>query len=116
MDYIPDPLLRQKAVSEMSRVARRSGYVVVTVPNRWYRHYNRTMQQAMREGRTDFGYEYRYSPPEIRRSLTSGGLIIEAFVSNVASVSPIWFPRVEFRLFQVLSWFGNRIGFRAKKP
>lgn len=116
IDHIPTPAERQKALEEMARVTRPGGHVVVTVPNRWNRYYDRTVRRMMAEGTSDFGFEYRYSPPELRRALSGTGMVVEEFASSLSMINPVYHAGLEGRLYRLLAPLGARIGYRCRKP
>jgi SAM-dependent methyltransferase len=123
VDHVPEEAARQRFVDEMARVTRSTGRVVLTVPNRWSRGYAKRALYLGDQGQHDF-FEYRFSPPELRRMVEHAGLEIVRFTSS----SEI--PRLAPRLFLV-RWprrplltlsnrlmrpLGVRMGVLARKP
>ena len=116
IEHIPDAKLRHKAIEEMVRVVKRSGYVIITVPNRWNLKWYLWSIKAMREGTTDFGYCYNYSPLEIRRDLIDARLRIIKYSSDFKMTYgfvpflPLGYIIERFRIY-----FGERMGYLAQK-
>jgi len=71
----------------------------------------------MREGTTDFGYCYNYSPLEIRRDLINAGLRIVKYSSDYKWIYG-FIPFIP--LDRIIEWaglhFGVRMGYLAQKP
>jgi len=98
----------------MKRVTKKRGYIILTVPNRlnlalYYDH-----KKRMREQKTDFGYEYFYTPWELRRILVRNNLKIIRFISELWLVGG--YKNYLFRIFnRALQYFGGRMGYLAQK-
>ena len=71
IDHILGKESRVRAISEMSRVLKRGGYMVITVPNRWDIRYSYRSNKLQKEGKAIFGYLYQFSPLELKKMLTS---------------------------------------------
>lgn len=116
IDHIPAPEDRWKAFREMARVTRKGGYVVVTVPNRLDLYYYYLSRRAQKTGTAPYGYEYCFTPAELRRELVQAGLIPLSFRS-IATSPFSWPSRILRRLH--LDWlekyFGARMGYLAQK-
>lgn len=113
IEHIPDSLKRKKVFSEMARVTRPGGHVVVTVSNAWSLIYRRGVEAALRNGTAKIGYECFYSPLELKREFKRVGLIPLQFASERRLVYRARIMRI---LFQGLQYFGARIGYCALKP
>ena len=117
IDHIPDKGDRAKAISEMCRVLKPEGYLVLTVPNKWDIYYSYRSNKLQREGKAIFGYEYQFSPFELKRLFKMNGLKILDCAST--SFNPYsYFDRLlrKFRLAKLKIYFGTRFGFLAQKP
>ena len=116
IDHIPSEENRLRAISEMSRVLKVRGYMVITVPNRWDLGYSCHSNKLQREGEAIFGYEYQFSPLELRRMLISNGLKIIDCAST--SFNPYSYLDRLFRklkLQKTIIYFGIRFGYLAQK-
>ena len=133
IEHIPSPKDRLRTVTEMARVAKRGGAVVITVPN--YLNLpttflSRRMYKKIKE------FEYRYTPAELKRMLTYNHLKIEKFdaesvyvmdkhlietrlpeLKNIPSffLRPMSWLLWGFNYFPLLKKFGMRMGYRARK-
>jgi SAM-dependent methyltransferase len=120
LDHVVAADARQRFVSEMARVTRGGGRVVVTVPNRWSRGYAR---RASREEDAPDWFEYCFSPPELKTMIRRAGLEIVQFrsTSELPILAPrLFFPRRSRRPLvelgnAVARNFGVRIGVLARK-
>jgi SAM-dependent methyltransferase len=122
VDHIVEHDDRQQFVTEMARVARRGGRVVLTAPNRWCRGYARRARLSDGQAAPDF-FEYCFSPLELKQMLRRAGLEPVKFTSTseVPVLSPrAVFPRLRVKPFllfynSVAKYFGVRMGFLALK-
>ena len=116
IDHIPGKESRMKAISEMCRVLKRGGYLVVTVPNRWDFYYSYYSNKLQREGKAIFGYEYQFSPLELKRMLTVNGLKIVDCASTAFNPYS-YFDRLlrKLGLAKLKIYFGTRFGYLARK-
>jgi len=100
----------------MVRVVKKGGYVIVVVPNRWNLKWHLWSIKAMREGTTDFGYGYNYSPLEIRKDLIDAGLRILKFSSNFKMTHGfVPFLPIDRVIEYFLKYIGERMGYLAQK-
>ena len=116
IDHIPGKENRMKAVTEMCRVLKSGGYLVITVPNRWDRKYSYISNKLQRGGKAIFGYEYQFSPLELKKMLTSNGLKIIDYAST--SFNPhSYLDRAlrKFGLAKLKIYFGTRFGYLVQK-
>ncbi len=116
IDHIPGKENRAKVISEMCRVLKPGGYLVITVPNRWDLYYSYKSNKLQREGKATFGYEYQFSPLELKRLLTSNGLkVIECASTSYNPNS--YFDRMlrKLGLSRIKIYFGTRFGYLAQK-
>ena len=100
----------------MCRVLKRGGYLIVTIPNKWDFYYSYHSNKLQREGKAIFGYEYQFSPLELKKMLTSNGLRIIDCAST--AFNPLsYFDRLlrKFRLAKLKIYFGTRFGYLAQK-
>lgn len=116
IDHIPGKENRVKAISEMCRVLKPGGYLIVTVPNRWDLYYSYRSNKLQREGKAIFGYEYQFSPLELKKILTSNGLTIIDCASTAFSPYS-YFDQLlrKLRLAKLKIYFGTRFGYLAQK-
>lgn len=116
IDHIAGKENRTKAVSEMSRVLKPGGYLIVTVPNGWDFYYSYHSNKLQREGKAIFGYEYQFSPLELKRMLINNGLKIIDCASTAFNPHS-YFDRLlrKLRLAKLKIYFGGRFGYLAQK-
>lgn len=113
LDHIADPDVRQESFSEMARVAKPNGHVIVTVPNR-HSYYRLLYARNLRLKRaTDVGFQYFYSSHELRHELERVGLEPVRFTSDAKNVGDL--PKIIRALLYPLQLFGDRMGFLARK-
>ncbi|OGD53339.1 hypothetical protein A3K80_07480 [Candidatus Bathyarchaeota archaeon RBG_13_38_9] len=138
LDHLPDKTNAHKAIVEFSRICRRLGYVVITVPNLNFLIGTISMKlKSMLELETFF--EQRFTPPELFRMLGSSGLKQVVFDAEYPTIvgSDIFnnntpkilgrVPKIMFllrfvtRIFKTISRipslkiFGARMGYISKK-
>ncbi len=114
IDHIPDPAVRHRAILEMGRVVRRGGAVIVTVPNR-FGYFRALHRRNVRRGIvSDVGYQYFYAPGELRAELRAAGLMPIRYTSDLKNVNDL--PKYVRALIRPLEWFGDRMGYLARKP
>lgn len=114
IDHIPDNEGRLKAIKEMARVLKKGGYMIVTVPNRWDVIYTYRSRKLQKSGKAIFGFEYQFSPLELKRMLRSNGLRIIDCAStafNPCSYSDKLLKKLKIPIV----YFGTRFGYLAKK-
>jgi len=114
IDHIPGKENRIIAISEMCRVLKKGGYIVITVPNRWDIKYSYHSSKLQREGKAIFGYEYQFSPLELKKMLTSNGLRIVDCASTAFNPYS-YFDRLLRKLRVPKVYFGTRFGYLAQK-
>ncbi len=116
IEHIPGAEHRRAALSEMLRVVRPAGHLIVTVPNR----YSTFLFAHLRNRRTrsDYGYSYLYGPWELKRELRGLGLRVVRFSSEWRGLltMPSFMPKPFRDLLYPLVHFGERIGCLARKP
>lgn len=116
IEHIPDRKKRKMSIKEMARVVKKGGYVIVTVPNRWNAAWHLWSLRAMREGRTDFGYCYNYSPLELRREMVEAGLKVIKFSSDYRrTYGLVPFVPIDGVLERFFVYFGERMGWLAQR-
>jgi len=116
IDHIPGEENRKKAINEMCRVLKPGGYLAITVPNRWDIIYSYRSNKWQKEGKAPFGYEYQFSPLELRKMITATKLKIVDCAST--SLNPYsYFERLLWRLklHKLQIYFGTRFGYLAQK-
>jgi SAM-dependent methyltransferase len=116
IEHIPDASDRFQVFRETARVLKTSGHFVVTVPNRWNIPWDRWLKRALKEGTTDFGYGYNYSPRELKANLQQAGFQPLEFSSDF---------RLPYRLLPIkladdvirtsLLYLGERMGYLARR-
>jgi len=116
IDHIPGQENRIKAINEMCRVLKPGGHLIVTVPNRWNLIYSYRSNKAQRDGKHKSGYEYQFSPLELRKLITSNGLkIIDCASTGFNPYSLFDRGLRKFGLHKLRIYMGTRFGVIAKK-
>ncbi|MEM3627527.1 MAG: methyltransferase domain-containing protein [Candidatus Bathyarchaeia archaeon] len=116
IDHIPRRDQRTAAIQEISRVLKQGGFLVITVPNKWDLWYSYHSNKAQREGKAPFGYEYQFSPLELRKMLITNGFRIVECAST--SFNPhSYFDRLlhKIGLARLKIYLGTRFGYLAQK-
>lgn len=116
IDHIPGKEYRIRAVNEMCRVLKPGGYLIVTVPNRWDFYYSYHSNKLQREGKAIYGYEYQFSPLELKKMMTANGLTIIDCASTAFNPYS-YFDQLlrKLRLAKLKIYFGRRFGYLAQK-
>lgn len=116
IDHIPGKENRVKALKEIYRVLKSGGYFVITVPNRWDLKYSHNSNKLQKLGKSSFGYEYQFSPIELRKMLRKCGFsIIDCASTNYNPHSFIDRFFKKLMLHKILIYFGTRFGYLCKK-
>lgn len=116
IDHIPSHENRLKAISEMVRVLKVGGYLVITVPNKWDAIYSYRSNKKQRERKAIFGYEYQFSPLELKKMLLANGLkIVDCASTSFNPCSYFDLMLRKFRLDKPKIYLGKRFGYLAKK-
>jgi SAM-dependent methyltransferase len=116
IEHIPEASDRMQVFLEVARIVKPSGYFVVTVPNRWNLPWDRWSTRAMKEGKTDFGYGYNYSPIELKKLLQQAGFEPVEFSSDFRlpyQVLPL--KRLDNLFRTGLVYLGERMGYLARR-
>jgi ubiquinone/menaquinone biosynthesis C-methylase UbiE len=116
IDHIPGREDRRRAVSEMCRVLKKGGYLVITVPNKWDVIYSYRSNKLQRNGGAVYGYEYQFSPLELRSMLLFQGLSLIDSASTSFNPNSYfdWLLR-KLGLAMLKIYFGRRFGYLARK-
>lgn len=115
IDHIPGNENRVKAVKEMSRVIKPGGYLVITVPNRWDIIYSYRSNKLQKAKKAVFGYEYQFSPLELKKMIMSNGLKIIECASTIFNPYS-YLDRLLLKLSaHLIIYFGTRFGYLARK-
>lgn len=123
-DHIPSHEKRQQAVKELARVVKPGGHVIITVPNRRHILYYARSQSQQKRNLSHYGYEYCFSPEEIKKMMKNSELDIKKFISTWSyrdlnlQLSPIWqrpFLSIAIGLVNGFSYFGHRMGYLGIK-
>ena len=114
LEHIPDEKKRRKAFSEMARVTKRGGAVIITVPNKLsFRNYRYSMK-LQNEGNCPFGYEHWYTPNELKKIMDEDGLKPLFFTSSAGDFSGSFgFISKVYNL--LTKKYGKRMGWVARK-
>lgn len=133
IEHMPSATDRSQAVREMVRVLKPGGLIILTGPNFW--NLPTTVLSKLLFKRIN-EFEHRYTPGELKRLLTSAGLMVEMFdaetvytidelfierkVPFLKPIPLVFFRPLAFllRVFNAVPLFkklGMRIGYRAKK-
>jgi len=116
IEHIPHEAKRKKSIEEIYRVLKKGGAFAITTSNRWNITYARWSKKMMMQEKTDFGYEYLFSPLELRRLLKSNNFRLVRFASELTILEPgEGYPRLISRFLRLFKYFGARIGFLAIK-
>jgi SAM-dependent methyltransferase len=116
IEHIPDASERLRVFQETARVLKHGGHFAVTLPNRWNIPWKRWLRTALKEGTTEFGYAYNYSPRELKRILVETGFEPLEFSSDFRlpyRVLPV--HRVDDLLRIALLHVGDRMGYLARR-
>jgi SAM-dependent methyltransferase len=116
IEHIPSASERLQVFEETARVLKPGGHFAVTVPNRWNIPWNRWLKQALKDGTTEFGYGYNYSPIELKRILVQTGFKPIEFSSDFRlpyRFLPI--NRADDAFRNALLYAGERMGYLAKR-
>ena len=114
LEHIPNGKKRLKAFSEMARVTKKGGYVIVTVPNKLNRRLFEASMKMQKTGNCPFGYEHWYTPGELKKILVENGLEPVYFASSAGDYSNNF--RILGRIYNfIVKKFGKRMGYVAKK-
>ena len=114
IDHIPTAEGREKAIAEMARVCKPGGHVIITVPNSWnlpYVVWSRWMQY---KNKAFFGYEYQFSPLQIKGYMKKYGIQPQKFASNFMLTPSVWLKPLSI-LDWLLRYFGYRMGYLGQK-
>lgn len=124
IDHVPGHENRQQVIAEMARVIRKGGYVIITVPNRLnYLYYSRSLKKQC-DQTAGYGYEYCFTPVELKRMCVKVGLSPMFFASSFAlpdvdfSLSPPYqrpLLRGAFALLGPMQFLGRRMGYLCVK-
>lgn len=116
IDHIPGKENRIKAFKEIYRILKSGGYFVVTVPNKWDLKYSYTSKRLQRLGTAIFGYEYQFSPLELKNILIECGFsIIDCASTNFNPRSHLdrFFEKIGLNRILILT--GTRFGYLCRK-
>lgn len=124
-DHIPSHEKRQAAINELARVTKPGGHVVITTPNRRHWPYFARSRSQQKRQLSHYGFEYCFSPGELKKMIRVAGLEPLEFVSTLTyrkldpQLSPVWqrpLIRLAIGAVNSLSHFGHRMGYLARKP
>lgn len=111
LEHIPDEQKRNKSFSELIRVTKSGGYVIITVPNKLnFGKYIRS-KNMQRKGTSPFGYEHHYTPWELKNILIRNGVEPIFYCSSAGDLSGVMFKIHDF----IVRPFGHRIGWIGRK-
>jgi len=114
IEHIPGKENRDKAFSEIARVTKKGGYVIITLPNKYnFPTYKKSMKQQ-RSSKSPFELEVFYTPRELKNILKKNNLKPILFSSSGIDVGGGFqlFSGIFTRIFRK---FGYRIGWLAQK-
>lgn len=111
LEHIPNVQNRNKAFKELSRVTKKGGYVIVTVPNKLNlgKYFRSKLMQ--KKGTSPFGYEHHYTPWELKNILKKNGIKPFFFCSSAGDFSGVMFKLHDL----VVKPFGHRMGWIGQK-
>lgn len=114
IEHIPDENKRKNAFSEITRVTKRGGWVIITVPNKLSFWNYRNSIKLQKEGNCPFDYECWYTPGELKKIMAEVGLMPVFFTSSAGDFSG-GFRFVTKAYNLLVKKFGKRMGWIAKK-
>lgn len=118
LDHLPSEVARRRSFEEMARVLKPGGRMIVTVPNRWNLPYTLWSRRMQRRHAAQFGYEYEFSPLELRRLLRDVNCKPVLFASTLGNTLPVR-PRATALAQRALrtlpTWLGKRMGYLARR-
>ncbi len=106
IEHIPDRNLRAKAFSELVRVTKSGGYVIITLPNKLNLGKFIRNKWSQYKGTSPFGYEHYYTPYELKKILKQLGVKPIFYCSSAGDLSGIIFRVYDF----ITKYFGHRMG------
>lgn len=111
LEHIPDKEKREKAFSELARVTKKSGFVIITVPNKlnFGKYIRSTLMQ--KRGTSPFGYEHHYTPGELKRIMLRNNIQPLYFASSAGDYSGIMTTLHDLFIRK----FGHRMGWLGQK-
>ncbi|MDY6794607.1 MAG: class I SAM-dependent methyltransferase [Actinomycetota bacterium] len=116
IDHIPGHENRAKAIIEMSRVLKRGGFLAITVPNKLDFIYSYRSNKSQKEGKAVFGYEYQFSPRELREMILDSGLeILDCASTAFNPYSYLDKLLHKLKIDKVKIMMGTRFGYLARK-
>lgn len=106
IEHIPEKEKRNKAFEELIRVTKKSGYVIITVPNKLNlgKYFRSTLMQ--KRGLSPFGYEHHYFPWEIKNIMMQNGIKPFFYCSSAGDYSGVLLKPYDF----LVKYFGHRMG------
>lgn len=114
IDHIPLEKDRYKTFSEIARVTKKNGFVIITLPNRLnFFSYRKSMKLQKRRG-CKTGVEIFYTPKELKKILEKNNLKPLVFSSSVGDKSN-GIPYISWLYNKIFSKFGPRMGWLARK-
>ncbi len=111
LEHIPEKEKRERAFSELTRVTQKSGFVIITVPNKL--NFGKYLQSTLmqKRGTSPFGFEKHYSPGELKRIMLKNGIQPLIFASSAGDYSGIMASLHDL----VIRNFGHRVGWLGQK-
>jgi ubiquinone/menaquinone biosynthesis C-methylase UbiE len=116
IEHIPSAQERQMVFDEISRVLKPNGSAIITVPNKMSTFYF-AHKRGERLKTSDYGYAHLYTRGELKKSLLAAGLKPVIFASEYSALItlPSILPRFIPQFLSIFRYFGERIGYLAKK-
>ena len=111
LEHIPDEEHRLKAFSEIARVTKINGYVIVTAPNKLSYLKMRRSVKLQKQNNFHIGYEYWYTPKQLKKILISNELKPILFRSSASGYT----GRLSNALHLPFEKFGTRMGYLCLK-
>jgi len=106
LEHIPEKEKRDKAFTELIRVTKKGGYVIITVPNKLnVGKYLRSLIMQ-KKGTSPFGYEHHYTPNQLKKIFLKNGVKPLFFCSSAGDLSGVFFRLHDF----LVKPFGHRMG------
>ncbi len=113
IEHIPGKKNRDKAFSEIARVTKRRGYVVLTLPNKLYIYGYLKSTNLQKKGISPYGLEVWYTPRQLKKIMIKNNLKPIYFYSSAGDLDG-FFPFN--RIYNLISRkLGGRMGWLAQK-
>ncbi len=114
IDHIPGENNRNKVFSEIARVTKSKGYVIITLPNKLNIYSYQKSLKKQEKGTSPFGLEVFYTPKDLKKLLIKNNLKPIFFDSSSGDKGG-GLPRISSLYNIIFKKFGRRMGWLAQK-